>query len=671
MRSWNRFFRQFQKDIKLWLFCVGLLGLFRVFFIFSLREKMEPSSGIWDVLNVCLFGFRFDGMVATYLILIPFLMSVACGFRDWERAAERVRRIAARVFVVLSTIFFGVNYGFFREFSEQINPIVFQLFNDDTDAILITIWRDYHPVSTFLAMAVVIFLALLAVKRLIRTGFIPEKRTSRFFTTSLRKTLAAIGVLVFMVISIRGTVKSMPLDRRILIPTEDEFLNKMILNEYFSIRYAIKDYKVMTREDKGLNAYLPDRDVLKAAKFASSRNETLPDLDGYSLRHAAGASGIIPRHIFLIIGESYGSWPLLDKYRSLGLMENARYFRENGIAIDNFLPASYLTMYSLGVLLTGLPDSGIFINQQINSLKPYPGALAESFNRMGWKTRFFYGGYPTWQRVSDFALSQGFKETYDATLLTASKTRDPWGVDDAELFDMVLRAVDDDTHSLNVILTTNNHTPFSTDVWAKGFPLRAVPEDIRPAFDNVISLKALGHHWYTDKCIGDFVRRMEKQVRLPLFAITGDHYGRNFINRTPDLYEKSAVPFILYGKEVVDSIPRTVHRAGSHLDVPPTLIELAAPKGFAYHALGQNLLSPEGRSIGIGRGRVITGDCLVDVSATPLKVFPLPGSRGSDSVSNVADLKRMHDALHGLAWWRVKYGPMFAVGDERKFSSKK
>ena len=235
-------------------------------------------------------------------------------------------------------------------------------------------------------------------------------------------------------------------------------------------------------------------------------------------------------------------------------------------------------------------------------------------------------------------------------------------MDDAELFNMVIRNVNDDSPSLNVILTTNNHTPYSVDVWAKGFPLRSVPEDIQPLWDDTVSLKIMGHQWYEDQCIGAFVKHTENRVKQPLFVITGDHYGRNFINRNPDLYESSSVPFILYGKEVTDSIPRTVHRAGSHLDIPPTLIEMVAPKGFAYHALGQNLLSPEGPSIGIGRGLVITGDRLVDVSKKPPKVFTLSAMQKSDSTYDIDDLKRMHDALHGLAWWRVTYGPVFANG---------
>ena len=42
--SWPRFLSQFQRDIKLWLFCLGFLSLFRVAFILVFREKIGDST---------------------------------------------------------------------------------------------------------------------------------------------------------------------------------------------------------------------------------------------------------------------------------------------------------------------------------------------------------------------------------------------------------------------------------------------------------------------------------------------------------------------------------------------------------------------------------------------------------------------------------------------------
>jgi phosphoglycerol transferase MdoB-like AlkP superfamily enzyme len=93
-----------------------------------------------------------------------------------------------------------------------------------------------------------------------------------------------------------------------------------------------------------------------------------------------------------------------------------------------------------------------------------------------------------------------------------------------------------------LVMTTSYHPPYNVDVGGKGFPLKQVPPDIAPLFDNTTSLKMLGHLWYSDKCLGDFVKKAEGKLHRPLFAFTGDHFGRKFINANPDFFEQSGVP---------------------------------------------------------------------------------------------------------------------------------
>ena len=130
-----------------------------------------------------------------------------------------------------------------------------------------------------------------------------------------------------------------------------------------------------------------------------------------------------------------------------------------------------------------------------------------------------------------------------------------------------------------------------------------------------MTLKMLGHLWYADRSIGEFVRQAERTFELPLFAFTGDHYGRKFINTHPGSFERSAVPFILYGKDVLGNVERPKEAAGSHIDIAPTLIEMTAPRGFSYYALGSNILGRKRPPLGIGRDWVIGPGFLADVNA--------------------------------------------------------
>jgi phosphoglycerol transferase MdoB-like AlkP superfamily enzyme len=228
-------------------------------------------------------------------------------------------------------------------------------------------------------------------------------------------------------------------------------------------------------------------------------------------------------------------------------------------------------------------------------------------------------------------------------------------VDDEYLFDFIASKVDDGRPSFNLIMTTSYHPPYNVDVWGKGFPLKKVPGDIAPLFDDTTSIRMLGHLWYSDKCLGEFVKKAEGRLSRPLFAFTGDHYGRKFINAKPDFFEQSGVPLILYGRDVLRGIKMPKGAAGSHIDIGPTLVEFAAPKGFAYYSVGQDLLTPRKEFLGIGWFRIIGRDFLLDVSGRP-RFYPLPGRTLPKDLPDIKELKTTFDRVYGVGWWRVKLG---------------
>ena len=102
--------------------------------------------------------------------------------------------------------------------------------------------------------------------------------------------------------------------------------------------------------------------------------------------------------------------------------------------------------------------------------------------------------------------------------------------------------------------------------------------------------------------------------------------------------------------------------AGSHLDIGSTLIELTAPEGFLYYSMGQNLLAPREQFIGIARNKIITSDIIIDVENN-LQAHPLPYKNMPLHSPSIEHLKKLHDTLHGIAWWRVNNGPRLPGND--------
>lgn len=655
MKNWPRFFLQFRKDLKLWLFCVLFLSLFRIALIFLFRERMGNDAQTGDVLAAAAYGMRYDSMVASYTVLLPFLASIGCLFLDLRKLATRVRIAMGSLFLIFSSILFVVTIGYFREFNDQFNHFLFEFLYDDTTAILVTIWKGYHPLRNLSVMAILLAPVFIIKKRFIDWHAVSEETFLRSrIPSSLRIAITLLALLLF-VCGIRGSFGHRPAQRKDSGVTKDEFLNKTVLNPYMSLRYAVKDHRELS-DTKGLSAFLPDGDVGAAAGYLFGRDGSLPDLDLYMRKTARGTVNGPARQVFLIVMESYDAWPLMEKYRSLKLSGGLADLAARGLSVKSFLSASSGTMTSLAPIITTLADAGVHTNFQKSARKPYISSVPETFNRLGYKTRFFYGGKIKWQRIDKFAKDQGFREIYGASHMGKAFSGNEWGVDDEYLFDFVANTVTDGEKSFNLILTTSYHPPYDIDVHARGYPVREVPEDLKDQFDpDTIDLKTLGHLWYADKAMADFVRVMEGKLTAPLFAVTGDHYGRKFINPRPDFFEHSAVPFVLYGKEVLKGISLPDGAAGSHIDIGPTLIELAAPEGFEYYSLGHDLLTPRKTFRGVGKGKVVGDGFIADITGSRA-VYPVPGTGKPGDLPPIEELTKLHDAVHGVSWWIIRNG---------------
>ena len=136
-----------QKDFKLILVCVLLLGVFRVFEIGYFRGHMAPHVRMGDFLAAIANGARFDSVIAGYTGILSVLISLACGVFPLQRFADRFRMVIAFVFVWLSGALFVANLIFIAEFKDNFNLLIFNIVYDDTVAILQSAWAGLSAID--------------------------------------------------------------------------------------------------------------------------------------------------------------------------------------------------------------------------------------------------------------------------------------------------------------------------------------------------------------------------------------------------------------------------------------------------------------------------------------------------------------------------------------------
>lgn len=624
----------------------AILLLVRSGLLCALRDRLDPGTGAGSVLLSLLQGVRFD-LQASLVMAVPCLL--ASLFLAW-RGGERLRhglRLAILAAAGTASLLAGIaDLFYFREFSNQFDHHLLEPLHEDLGALAATVWHGYPVLWVLLGTGLVAGLLALAGRRLLpREGTLAPRLAG--WRPGGRIALAA-ACLVALVLFGRGSLWGRPLQKGTAGLTSDPVLNRLVPTPWHCVRAAILEYRALQAE-QGLAALLGgNQDPSAAAALLFGERAATGDLDACVERRAAG-SATAARHVVLVVLEGQSGFALFERHRRLGLAPGLAGLGAEGLYLERFLPASGGTIYSLGAIFSGVPDCGLVPSLVRNARQAYPTAVAGIFRRLGYRTRFLYGGHLESKRYGAFAQEQGFEEIRGINDVQGRNFS--WGADDRDLFAYVARVLDDRQPTFTVILTTTNHPPFEADLAGAGCDLPGLAAAL-PGLD-AAQLRAVAHLWYNDHCLTAFARTAAQRLPRLLLAITGDHPSRRWVETQPPVPDRSAVPCILWGPEVLP--PQVPQGFGDHLDLIPTLVERCAPAGFAYHAWGRDLLLPAPpEAFASGAWTALDADSWVDLSLPPEQ-------QGADPQAWARLLARFQ-AKHGLGWWRQMKGAALVPG---------
>ena len=631
-KSSFNFITELSNLIFFWILGVLFFLTFRITFIFSHRLDLTDKLPVSEFIKTLFMGFRFDVTVISYFLFIPFLALYILPVLNKEKYISSIRFIFQQLFLITSTIICVINLNFYKEFKDQFNHFIVLGFFDDKKAVFQSILHDFNPIINIIATIITIIFFIKIFK------FYEDKNEISSILNNIkhkRSNLFLRIIFFFLFIaSIRGSFTEYPARRFYSSVSSDDFLNKTIINPLRALNYAISDYNELNEfGEKNPFGEVPNKFKQNYKTFEKVLKKEVEYNDTERQ----------PDQIFLVVMESYDSWTLKDDYKDLGISNSLKQIENKGVSFKNFLPSANSTMNSLGTIISGVPYCGINISK-IGALRLFKTSIFTHFKKLGYETNIFFTTYSSWQNLGNFSKGQGVDNVFDGT--SSNSPKGIWGINDKSLFDNVLEKIDSKKKSLNIILTISYHPPFEEDVFRKGFSLNLSNSKIKYD-EKTLSAKVLGHHWLADKFVGSFVSRAEKKYKNSLFAFTGDHFSRRFINSSPSLKERSSVPFIIYGS-FLEHVPNKYFNPGSHIDISPTLIELIAPKKFIYHSFGSSLLNNK-KKLGIGFHKTIQKEVIHEFSksyGTTEQNLINSYKKNKQAFAN----KKAHDSLMSLAW---------------------
>jgi phosphoglycerol transferase MdoB-like AlkP superfamily enzyme len=607
MVRFSAFFENIQKDLKTYLFLIVLLCVYRGAFILIMQGYIAPNTAMSEIARAMWAGLRLSLKSAGILAMISFLACTITNVMLPRLNTNRLRLVLGYVYIVVLSILFQARFPYYRVFNVTFNQNIFNTFNDDVYALFITMIQEYNLPSRILGAILIGVIICYLFKRIL---FSRNYRLPQF--TSTKKNLLLhcsiiVSIPVFMLFMRFGGsfTYNHSINWENAAITKDTFLNEAILDD---VQALYRAYSVNERMSQGNNLAggVDKGKIREYAKLVAGNAIESNNINDYLIRHAAGAKIAKPRHIFIILGETYAQWPLMEKYSKLNLANGLKEIiqQDNAIYTSSFLPNGSFTQMAISAMVTGLSDVSIPVNYQPRSYeKPYATALAPQMQKLGYKVDFWYGGFPSWERIKDFTLAQGFDHFYSSTDFGGEQDN-IWGTKDEYIFQALSNHLSEEEPTVHLILTVSNHPPYNLDLDKAGFDpakiIDGLPEEQK---NNQELIRQLGHYWYMDKVVHDFVRETEKKYPDSLFIITGDHADRVNVTKTPVPFERYSIPLVIYGQGVTkDMLPK--ERAGGHVNIMPTLIELLAPKDFTYYSIADSLT--KGNKVGFNPAYWIT-----------------------------------------------------------------
>lgn len=649
------------RGLKVFLYYLSVLSLCRLIFCLVLHEYWGPDTGWQDLLQTLWLGSRLSIQTAGILAL---LTAVPAGLINilshlWSR---RVESFLSGIVLTITSILFVASFPYYGQFHSRFHQLLFNAGNDDMYALFISLVQEFNLPLRLTGALLLAFCLWRGLKYFLAWGEAKPRTAYSVYIKSSRGKSIAKGLAMALLLYVLGRLIvfggswgwETALEWENVGVTKDSFMNEAILDDYQAI---YRGYRMNNRmlACNGLN--FTAEQIQQLAGELAGRSADSNNLDDYLRREAQGAQVAKPKQIFLIVSESYANWPLLDKYSNLHIADGMKGIiaGEDADYCNAMLPNGASTISAMTGVTTGLADANLYLTTMPESFKePYITAIAPQMEKLGYTTNFWYAGPATWERIGAFTEAQGFQHFYGRGDMPEEAEGSVWGCDDEYLYAQVLQGVSPDTPSFNVILNVSNHSPYTVDVAAKGFDADKLRQALPPeaAKDDWL-VNELGHYWYADRELAGFVKNLKAKYPDCLVLIVGDHADRYNIDKQPSMYERYVVPFVVTGAGVHKGtlLPDS---AGSQIDIGPTIIEMVAPKGFAYYAIGSSLTRSNRQ--GVNYGFWITKDFMGEADRIPLEPVQIEGSQGRPI--NEPALQHYIDAVRSISWWRPKYGPV-------------
>lgn len=608
------FFNKFILLFKYYTLGIAILTISRVVMLIEYGNFEELKLYKIDLLKAFFVGFKFDTVAISYSLATVLIITVVAPF------ISNKKTITNKIIRILITFIYGtyiyilmLNYFFYQFFKSNIDVRIFGLIDDDTTAVLKSMWTDFPVVKMHLFLVVVIFLTYKALKKIQVKEYYFEKKTlaTKIISSLLLVTVIALGM--------RGSTKMFPLSENDMHISENDFINKICANGIVILQYTFvnkKKYSFNTDLNVTLKRY-GFKNISEAYSIYFDEGANKSDILSGKTNTNTFLEENPPNVIFILMESMSGYFFDMhdDEFNLLGDLANEM---DSLVVFKNFLSATNGTIGTLEFLLINNIESTL--SQTPYVANTFSASVATPFQKKGYKTVFGSNIKLGWRNIGELLKHQYYSSIFGDSYIVKNQPnviKDQWGVYDEFLFlEMFEQLKKSKTPLFMFNVTATNHTPYDLPSTFTPYDI-TMKEDIindKIKADKPKALEYFKSFQYSCSQLGKFIRRVRESEfgKNTIIVATGDHTNLEFFNFTnKNLLQKRAVPLLMYiPKSYMPKKSINTDKFGSHKDIFPTLFNLALSNAN-YQRNGSDLLTDSNNDFNFSinnRGLVINDD---------------------------------------------------------------
>ena len=529
--------------LKTYLVTVMIFVMAKVGFMLSYSG--QQAFTVTDIIQVLYHGLTLDLSTALYILILPWLLTIAT---VWLPVRVALFRLYYIVVALVFALAFTADTSLYAFWGFKLDATCLDYLSTPTEAMA-SVTTGY----LLLRLLVVIILTTLVswiYRRLCPTAFQPMTRRWPSLVVFL------ISIPLF-IIGIRGGLGESTTNIGQAYYSQNQFLNHSAVNPVFSFLSSLEN----------TSSYIPDYRFDSDEECQKTIGELFPteSIDSDTLLNTTRPD------IVIILMESAG-----EQFATA--MPRLQQLKRQGVFFNRCYANSWRTDRGTLCTLSGYPSFPTSSLMKMPAKSRQLPSIASSLQAQGYHTAYLYGGDINFTNMRSYLLATGFERLHWQKDYTVEQQRSAqWGVRDditfGTLYEMIRHG-----HSPYLIgySTLSTHDPWDV-------PTHTREDKVANAFS------------YLDGCLFSFVERLKKtpQWQNLLLIILPDH-SMDYDGISEHDSRRNLIPMLWLGGAVKH--PAVVSHVCNQTDLPATLLgQLQLPhQQFRYSrdVLSKNYTQP-------------------------------------------------------------------------------